>query len=259
MVLADVAPEEDKAARHQDIEFAALYDYVGISIEHLLQGPLRHVLERVTALERTTKLQEETIAQLREKVAVLEERARLAESNSLELRGRLGRAESDLKDHKEKSECEYLECRLGQAALRHKIEDYVQETEAKLAVIGPAKAVWNLKEESLACHYEQRTGLVSAPFTLAGIENLRLKVVPRDSSAEGRAGLFLLAPAGVRLKFKLTLDGVSESTWVETFREGVWSGSWAFGPARSQFLQAAVEIVEQQHSPVKVPPALSTR
>ena len=58
------------------------------------------------------------------------------------------------------------------------------------------KAIWNLKEENLAEHFEKGTGLVSAPFKLAGIENLRLKVCPRDSTVDGRAGLFLEAPCG---------------------------------------------------------------
>lgn len=113
---------------------------------------------------------------------------------------------------------------------------------------------WNLDTVDVTELYLQRGRLYSDLFSLAGVPDLQLSLQPQSEQALGKAALFLHAPEGCRLKFRLELDGVSRTFELHEFRHlGLlgrwleWSEGWGavdLGPASTSFQGASVELLE---------------
>lgn len=111
--------------------------------------------------------------------------------------------------------------------------------------MGVERADWDLSKEDFSKH-KKGESLCSPEFVVDGVK-LKMKFFPQGcgSARPGRCSLFLHAPDGVTLKFRLTLDGATHTSndWVRC-DTGSGVGWQNFAGAGSTFSSAVVELLE---------------
>jgi len=106
---------------------------------------------------------------------------------------------------------------------------------------------WNLVLQTRGKTFRKGNALESPSFGASGVPDLKLRFYPRgDSSAsEGKFSVFLVAPAGWQLKFKLGVDGKDCVPLMHVFSDD--SSSFGFrdlGPSKNEYHTLSLEILE---------------
>lgn len=128
-------------------------------------------------------------------------------------------------------------------------------TLVRRSVDGAAGVVWDVSGEDWVAH---RAAAESAgmpehfietdAFGFPGLGALRLRFYPRGydaAHAAGRCSLFLLAPRGVELSFRLAVDGVDhEISRRHLFEDGAMCGCPNIAPVKDAYATLELQILE---------------
>merc|ERR1712129_177793 len=106
---------------------------------------------------------------------------------------------------------------------------------------------WNLALVMRGETFRKGSKLESPTFGALGVPDLKLWFFPKgDSKApEDKCSGFLVAPAGWRLKFKLSVDGKDSAPLTHVFSDDLLSfGFRSLGPAKNDYAALSLQILE---------------
>lgn len=206
--------------------------------------------ECIEAQDQRITAQQERIEAQDQRIKVLEETCVRQEQQREELRNQLEQKIQELRNEGS----EKLATLQSTLVDEFKARGTELRGEAKLALenqicsqtVLRSGTSWDLTKEDFS-NYTKGQRLESPDLFLAGLK-LRLGYYPKGSAAAaaGQSSLFLYAPAGVALRFRLRLD---EDSYTHEWHNFSDSGrGFHFGPASGAVSSASVELLGVRHT-----------